>query len=132
MQQDPFANRYSNEVSNRWGNTAAYKQSLARISKMSATELDRVKKEAETITQKTADLMLGGSTSDSREIQEQMDLFFRHLRHFYDPSKELFMGLAEMYVADPRFSQVYEKRAKGFAQFMHDAMVCYANSLSPT
>ena len=31
-------------------------------------------------------------------------------------------GLAEMYVADPRFTATYEKIAPGLAQYLHDAI----------
>lgn len=126
--KDPSHVDHKEEVVNRWGNTTAYKQSMAKVARMSAADLARIKAEAETITQKTADLMNQGLAVESREVQQQMDLFYRHLRNFYEPNMEMFKGLGQMYVSDPRFSQVYEKRAKGFAQFMKDAMTFYADS----
>jgi hypothetical protein len=35
-------------------------------------------------------------------------------------------GLAEMYVADPRFAATYEKVATGLAQYVHDAILANA------
>ncbi len=32
------------------------------------------------------------------------------------------VGLAEMYLADPRFTATYEKMAAGLAQYLHDAI----------
>jgi hypothetical protein len=32
------------------------------------------------------------------------------------------VGLAEMYLADPRFTATYEKIAPGLAQYLHDAI----------
>jgi hypothetical protein len=32
------------------------------------------------------------------------------------------VGLAEMYLADPRFTETYEKIAPGLAQYLHDAI----------
>jgi hypothetical protein len=32
------------------------------------------------------------------------------------------VGLAEMYIADPRFTSTYEKIAPGLAQYLHDAI----------
>lgn len=41
---------------------------------------------------------------------------------FYDCSYEMHVGLAEMYIADPRFTATYEKIAPGLAQYLHDAI----------
>jgi len=47
-------------------------------------------------------------------------------RWFYPLSREMHVGLAEMYLADPRFTATYEKMHEGLAQWWHDAIV--ANS----
>ena len=41
---------------------------------------------------------------------------------FYDCSYQMHVGLAEMYLADPRFTATYEKIAPGLAQYLHDAI----------
>jgi hypothetical protein len=43
-------------------------------------------------------------------------------RWFYPVSSEMHVGLAEMYLADPRFTATYEKIAPGLAQYLHDAI----------
>lgn len=125
---DPVYQKYKDEAEKRWGNTDAYEQSMERVGKMSKAELDRVKAEGEEISNSAAGLMKKGFSSGSPEVQEQVDRFYRHLHNFYDPGYEMFKGLGQMYVDDPRFTQVYEKRAKGFAKFMRDAMAFYAES----
>ncbi len=124
---DPTYQKYKEEVEQRWGNTEAYKQSIERVGKMSKVELDRVKAEAEEITQSTATLQIQGFSPTSPEVQKQINRFYRHLHNFYDPSYEMFKGLGQMYVDDPRFTAVYEKHAKGFAKYMRDAMAFYAD-----
>ncbi|HHY74682.1 MAG TPA: MerR family transcriptional regulator [Bacillus bacterium] len=42
-----------------------------------------------------------------------------------DYSKEAHAGLAEMYVADERFTAYYDKRVKGGAEFLRDAILIY-------
>ena len=42
-----------------------------------------------------------------------------------DYSKEAHAGLAEMYVADERFTTYYDKRVKNGAQFLRDAILIY-------
>jgi DNA-binding transcriptional MerR regulator len=124
---DPEYQKHKDEVEERWGNTDAYKQSMQRVGKMSKVDLERVKAEGEAIARETAELMQKGFSSDSPEVQKQVDRFYQHLHNFYDPSYELFKGLGQMYVDDPRFTKVYEDRAKGFAVFMRDAMAYYAD-----
>jgi hypothetical protein len=45
---------------------------------------------------------------------------------FYPCSHEMHTGLAEMYVADPRFSATYEAIAPGMARYVHDAILANA------
>ena len=123
---DPTYQKYKDEVEQKWGNTSAYKQSMERVGKMSKADLEKIKQEGEAISQKIVYLMRNGFTYDSLEVQKQVDKFYKHLHHFYDPNYEMFKGLGQLYVDDPRFSAIYEKRAKGFAAFMRDAMVLYA------
>lgn len=42
------------------------------------------------------------------------------------PTAEQFVGLGEMYVADPRFAANYDQHAEGGAAFVRDAMQVYA------
>ena len=42
----------------------------------------------------------------------------------YDPAKH--RGIAELYVADERFTACYDKQVPGCARFLRDAMVCWA------
>lgn len=124
---DPTYQKYKDEVEKKWGDTKAYKQSRERFGKLSKADLERIKAESEDIAQMIAGLMTKGFAFDNNDVQEQINRFYRHLHHFYDPSYELFKGLGQIYVDDARFTQYYEKRAKGLAVFMRDAMVFYAD-----
>jgi DNA-binding transcriptional MerR regulator len=124
---DPAYQKHKDEVQQRWGDTDAYKQSKVRVGKMSKADLERVKAEGEDIANSIAGLLKKGCIADSAEVQEQIGRFYTHLHAFYDPSFEMFKGLGQMYVDDPRFTEYYEKRAKGLAVFMRDAMAVYAD-----
>ena len=45
---------------------------------------------------------------------------------FYDCPRQMHAGIAEMYVADPRFTKTYEDIAPGLAQYVRDAVVANA------
>lgn len=48
-------------------------------------------------------------------------------RWFYPVSATTHRHLAEMYIADPRFTQSYERVADGLAGHVHDAILADAN-----
>ena len=60
-----------------------------------------------------------------------MDLAEAHRQHisrwFYDCGSDMHRGLAEMYIADPRYTESYDKIAPGFAHYVHDAILANAN-----
>lgn len=47
-------------------------------------------------------------------------------KYYYECTMEIFRGLGELYVNDPRFKANYEQIKPGMAQFMHDAIMIYA------
>ena len=55
-----------------------------------------------------------------------MNLATQHRLHidrwFYECSHEMHTGLGNMYVADPRFTEYYEKYAPGLAEFIKSAI----------
>ena len=55
-----------------------------------------------------------------------MDLAEEHraqiTRWFYDCSYQIHRGLADMYVADPRFTEHYERQAPGLAGYVRAAI----------
>ena len=61
---------------------------------------------------------------------EAMDAAEAHRRlisdWFYSCSAEMHIGLAEMYLADPRFTKTFEEMAPGLAQYVHDAILANA------
>lgn len=120
-------NHYADEAKQRWGHTEAYRQSQERVKKMTKADMDRIQKTNDELMRDIAAVMTEGP--ESTEAQRLIVRHYEGLRAFYDPNPELYRGLAEMYVADPRFTAYYEKYAVGLAQFMRDAMTRYADIL---
>lgn len=124
--------KYSEEAQKRWGTTDAYKQSVERVKKMGKDGLNRVLKESSEITIQIAECMKGGNSAESPEAQALIAKHYAGLRAFYEPNTQIYRGLAEMYVADPRFEAHYDNVAPGLAVFMCTAMLRYADSLDAT
>ncbi len=124
---DPDYLKYKDEVEQRWGNSDAYKQSQERMKKMTKADIDKLKADGIIFVKKLAEVFTSGVPFSDPKMQELMDQQYNSLRTWYEPSYELFKGLAQMYVDDPRFTVYYDKQAVGLAAYVRDAMIYYAD-----
>lgn len=118
---------YENEVKERWGESDAYKESARRTARYTKADWERFKAESQQIGTDTAALMDAGVPSDdprAMDLAEQARLQID--TWFYPCSHEMHVGLAEMYIADPRFTATYEKTHEGMAKYWHDAILANA------
>ena len=116
------------EVRRRWGETEAYAESSRRTSSYTDHDWAAIKAEGEAIESAWADLLRAGEPADGGAAMDVAERHRAHIdRRFYPCSHEMHANLAEMYVADPRFSEHYEQRAVGLAAYVRDAVL--ANGL---
>ena len=117
---DPDA--HAAEVTERWGHTDAYRESQRRVSRSKA-DWERIKAEGAAATNALVAAMRAGKPADSPEAMDGAEAHRRQISDwFYDCTHEIHVGLAEMYLADPRFTATYEGIASGLAQYVHDAI----------
>lgn len=118
---DPAA--YDAEVKERWGDTDAYRVSRERTRRYTKDDWLRIKADGEAVEAAYVDAMRAGVAATS---ERAMDIAERARRHIdetsYPVSYEMHRGLADLYLADERFTKHYEDRAEGLAQFVHDAI----------
>lgn len=120
-------NEYEDEVQERWGETDAYKESSRRTAKYTKADWERFKAESEQIGTDTARLMDEGvPASDPRAMDLAEQARLQIDMWFYPCSHEMHVNLAEMYIADPRFTATYEKIHEGMAQYWHDTILANA------
>ncbi|MFC1791169.1 MerR family transcriptional regulator [Gemmatimonadota bacterium] len=114
---------HEEEVKERWGETDAYKESMKRAKIYSKEDWARIKAEADEIKGRLAELFSAGHRA---EDEESMDAAEAHRLHidgsFYPCSHQMHVGLGQMYTADPRFIEHYDKRAPGLAAFVEAAI----------
>jgi DNA-binding transcriptional MerR regulator len=121
--------QYADEARERWGETDAYRESHRRTSEYTKADWQRLGEESERIEQEYADCLMSGEPSDGPRARAAAERHRSHIdQWFYPCSHEMQVGLAEMYVADPRFTAHYDARVPGLAQYVHDAI--YANALA--
>ncbi len=125
---DPKLKEYQQEARQRWGGSEAYAESERRTRGYSKQDWVDLKEEMGAVTTGIAAVM--GQDPGSPEVQEKVGAWFDLInQRFYTCTPEIFRGLGEMYVADPRFTATYENVKPGLAQFVRDAMVIYADRL---
>ncbi len=118
-------NTYAKEAKARWGKTEAYRQSEERTKNWTEADYQRLKEAGDKWMKNFASQMSHGPKSAI--IQKLIAEHYDNLRTFYEPNLELYRGLANMYVDDPRFTKYFEKYAKGLSVFMKDAMLEYCD-----
>jgi hypothetical protein len=68
--------------------------------------------------------MAAGLPASSQQARDAATAHRDHItRWFYDVTPEIHQGLAETYVADPRFAAHYDGTAPGLASYVRDAIV---------
>lgn len=116
--------KYAAEAKKKWGNTAAYKEYSERD--QTKEQQDRAFSGMESIMEEFAECRTNGISSDSSEALALAKKWQNHITdNFYNCTKEILWGLAEMYIADERFKTNIDKHGNGTAQFMHDAIKAY-------
>lgn len=119
--------QYQEEAEQRWGDTDAYKESHRRTSSYTKEDWARQAAETEAVELQFLSAMSAGLSAESVEAKAAAE---RHRLQidswFYPCSYEMHSGLAEMYVADPRFTAHYDKRGAGLAVYVRDAIIANA------
>lgn len=124
---DGFANdEYAAEAQELWPNQ--YAESQQRLSRLNAGEQQALFEQGNSITSALAEAMVAGEAAGGERIQSLIAEHYKWICAFWTPSREAYIGLGEMYVADERFKAHYEKFAAGLAEFMREAMSSYANA----
>ena len=120
--------QYADEAKERWGESAQYKESQARTAKYTHADFAAAKIDQEAVTEDFANAF-GNRVGVRSEIVQKIVVAHRAAisKWFYDCSVEMQKNLAVMYLNDERFKAYYESRARGLAQYVHDAIMAQQN-----
>jgi DNA-binding transcriptional MerR regulator len=120
---DGFTDEYEQEAQDRWGETDAWKQSRSRTKRYTKADWEQVKQEADAVNAAFVAALHSGAPATSEAAMDAAEQHRRHIHdRFYDLDHTFHIGLADMYVADPRFTKTYEDLAPGLAAYVRDAI----------
>ncbi len=112
------------EVETRWGGTEALRESKSRTSKYSHADFAAAKVDQEAATEKFVYAYGNSLSINSPEAKSAVEAHRLAIsKWFYECSVEMQKNLAIMYIEDPRFKKYYDDRARGLAQYVHDAIM---------
>ena len=118
---EDLKNKYAEEVKQRWGDTAAYRESEERGTNFvkAATLLDAV-------MESFAELDRSGAAPDSEPAKIMVEKLQQCItNNFYTCTDEILAGLGEMYVADERFRKNIDKHGEGTAEYISKCIKNY-------
>jgi DNA-binding transcriptional MerR regulator len=116
--------RYEAEVEQRWPQQAA--EARRRTAGWTKDDFERAAREGVESARSFAALHAEGLAADDPRVQEAVAKHYEDVCRFWTPTAEAYRGLGEMYVADERFRQYYDKHGEGTSEFLRDAIVAYA------
>jgi DNA-binding transcriptional MerR regulator len=118
---------YEAEAEQRWGSSEAFQQSRQRWGSYSDEKKRQILEEGREIYLEIAAAMPYGPASP--QAQAGVARWHQNLRYFYEPTKEILLGLADGYNDDPRFAAFFERIHPELNQFMRLAVQHYCEKL---
>lgn len=102
-------------------------KSKKRTAKWDKDEWDDVKNQGDAIHKALAHAIELGLKPDSDEVQAIIQRHYHMVERFYNPSKEIYIGLTELYAQHPDFKKFFDIYHPKMIEFIGEAMRFYAN-----
>jgi MerR family transcriptional regulator, thiopeptide resistance regulator len=122
---DPTVHRA--EVEERWGGTAALRESSRRTAGYTKVDWQRIVGEQRRIQRDFAGALAAGEPASGAAAMDLAEEHRLHIDRWYYPcGYAMHRGLGAMYVDDERFAASYERLAPGLAAYVRDAIAANA------
>jgi len=118
----PDMEKYRSEAIEKWGEEVT--QVEERLQKLDKQDTQALMEEGLAISRMIAGEMQNPASSEN--TQRLIRLHYKYMQKFYEVPKERYIGLAEMYLGDARFTKYYEDIAPGLANYISDGMKYFA------
>ena len=117
---------YSKEVSERWGNTNAYREHERETKNYTKEKWAEANDGLMAIFAEFTVCKQSGVEVDSNEAQALVAKLQAYItENYYTCTDEILAGLGKMYVADERFKKNIDKYGDGTAEFASEAIALF-------
>ena len=118
--------QYAKEAQEKWGNTAAYKESAEKTKSYSKEKWNDVNSGMDNLMAEFAQCKNNGFAPENVETQALVKKWQDYISaNYYNCTKEILAELGKMYTADERFKENIDKHGDGTAEFMAAAIEIY-------
>ena len=118
--------QYEDEAKQRWGDTAAYKESRVKTAGYSKDKWNDVLGGLNGVFAEFAACKKCGDSIDSEKAQRLVKKLQDYITaNFYYCTDDILAGLGQMYVCDERFKQNIDSHGEGTAEFVAEAIKIY-------
>ena len=123
---------YREEAKENWGK--AFEKSENHLRKMQKGDLQNLKKDFDDCWRGLAKMCEQGMPTDKEQVQAEIARHYHFIRQFWGTSNQeenqaaAYIGLADMYIADPRFTSIDDRQVAGFGEFLKAAMQYFVSS----
>ncbi len=101
--------------------------SRKKSAKWDKDEWDDVKNQGDAIHQDLANVIDQGLQPDSDVVQAIIRRHYQMIERFYEPTKEIYIGLTDLYAQHPDFKKFFDVYHPKMIEFISAAMRFYAN-----
>ena len=120
---------YKNEVRERYGNTATYREHDRKTKNYTKEKWAEANDGLMAIFAEFAVCKQSGAEVDSNEAQALVAKLQMHItENYYTCTDEILAGLGKMYVADERFKKNIDKYGEGTAEFASEGIGIYVEN----
>lgn len=119
---DSFDEAYAAEAQERWGDTEAWRQSRERTAHWTAQDWAEIKAEGDAINADFIAALISGTPAAGDSAMDIAERHRRSVERHYDCSPEFHRHLADLYVADERYTAYFDKLHPGLAAYVRDAV----------
>lgn len=111
------------------GKTAEAKiaESHANVKDWGKQDWNTVKNEFHVLNQALTKALQDGLTVDAHQVQDLIRRYFAVIQKFYQPTKEIFRGLGQLYMQHPDFRKVYDSYHPRLAEYLAEGMKVFAD-----
>lgn len=119
---DTYDPAYEVEAQQRWGDTEAWRQSQERTQRYDKGDWTQVKADTDALNARLVEVFRSGAAPGSPAADTVVEEHRAAINVFYDCDHTMQRHLADMYLADERFTKTYEDLTPGLTQWLHDAI----------
>ncbi len=120
--------KYRKEVKEKYSGTKAYEESMKKTAAYNEDDWKRIHQKSGELYNRIVQVMHKGPKD--AEVQRIVGEMRQHITDsFYECTPEIFRGLGDLYVNDPRFTKNIDKHQPGLSAFLREAMHVYCDKL---